>query len=67
MFDEDSGEPDHEEIDFEFEMSGSEDMLTVTLTCCSNRPLAPDEFAQALRDYAASLEIFEHMSTETRH
>lgn len=67
MFDEEAEEPDHDELDFEFEMAGSEDMLTITLTCSSSRPMAPDEFAQALRDYASSLEILEHVSTETRH
>lgn len=67
MFDEEAEEPDHDEYDFEIELSMSDDGLVTTLTCHASRPLSPSEFAQAIRDYSSSLEILEHVSTETRH
>lgn len=67
MFDEDAAEPDHEEWDYEIEISMSDDGLVTTLTCHASRPLSPGEFAQAIRDYSSSLEILEHVSSETRH
>lgn len=67
MFDEDSGEPDHEEYDFEMELSMSDDGLVTTLTCHASRPLSPGEFSMAVKDYLMSIEILENISSETRH
>lgn len=60
-------EDDFDEYDFEFELEMSEDQLTSVLHCNSSRPLSPDEYAAALRDYAKSISIMEHICSETRH
>jgi hypothetical protein len=51
---EDDTEFEYEEdgTEFEFELLNSEDGKTVTLVCHSDKALAPDEFAQALRSFA---------------
>jgi len=59
MDDDDS--PD-DEIEFEFELTNSDDMSTVVLVCTSSCPLAPDEYAQALRAYADRIEAIATMS-----
>lgn len=56
-----SDEPD-DENNFEFELLNSEDGLIVTLVCCSDRELSPEEYAEALRAFAERIHALATMS-----
>lgn len=65
--DDDSFEPNFDMFTFDFELSSSPDYLTTTLTCISSRPLSPEEYANALMEYARQLSVFENLTTEIAH
>lgn len=52
----------YDEIDFEFELMNSVDGKLITLVCTSNKELTPDEYAQALRQFADRIESIITMS-----
>lgn len=60
-------EIDFEIFDFEFEVSTSDDYLVTTLTCHASRALSPEEYANALMEYARQLSVFENLTTEVAH
>jgi len=55
-----------EEFGYEFEIHSSEDRLVVTLTCVSEQPLTPDEYAQLLIDFAKRLLVLQDIDETTK-
>lgn len=47
---------------FEFELLNSEDGKVITLVCHTDQRLAPDEYAEALRNFADRVETLCSMS-----
>lgn len=51
-------------VDYEFELMTSDDGLRITLICRASSELSPDEFAQALRDFAHHIESLVSVAEE---
>lgn len=54
--------PDVETFSFEFELHSTDDGKIITLVCTTDRELTPDEYAQALQEFAERIDSIVNMN-----